>query len=46
VAELEKVNFEAARLPPAAIGTLSAPEFTQATTRFQSYGRTVCGITG
>lgn len=46
VAELEKVNFEAARLPPAAFASLSAPEFAQATTRFQSYSRTVCGITG
>jgi hypothetical protein len=46
VTELEKVNFEAARLPPAAFGALSAPEFIQATTRFQSYVRTVCGITG
>lgn len=43
LAELEKVNFEAARLPPAAFGGLSAPEFTQATTRFQAYVRTVCG---
>lgn len=46
VTELEKVNYEAARLPPAAFGALSAPEFTQSTTRFQSYIRTVCGITG
>ncbi|MGI8984325.1 MAG: hypothetical protein ACR2HM_07305 [Acidimicrobiales bacterium] len=43
VAELEKVNFEATRLPPAALGALSAPEFTRATTRFQTYTRTVCG---
>ena len=46
LAELEKVNFEAARLPSTAFGSLSAPEFTQATTRFNSYVRTVCGVTG
>jgi hypothetical protein len=46
LAELEKVNFEVARLPPTAFGSLSSPEFTQATTRFNSYVRTVCGVTG
>lgn len=46
LAELEKVNFEAARLPPAALGSLSAPEFAQSTTRFQAYIRNVCGVTG
>jgi hypothetical protein len=46
ISELEKVNFEVARLPPTAFGSLSAPEFTQATTRFNSYVRTVCGVTG
>ena len=42
--ELERVNFEASRLPPAAIQSLSAPEFQQSTTRFQAYIRSVCGI--
>jgi hypothetical protein len=42
--ELEKVNFEAARLPPAAFSQLSSPEFQAATTRFQAYTRTVCGV--
>ncbi len=42
--EFEKVNFEVARLPPAALQSLQAPEFTQSTTRFQAYIRTVCGI--
>jgi hypothetical protein len=46
LAELEKVNFDVTRLPPTAFGPLSAPEFTQATTRFNSYVRTVCGVTG
>lgn len=46
VSEMEKVNFEVARLPPSALNSLSAPEFTQSTTRFQSYLRTVCGVTG
>jgi hypothetical protein len=46
LSELEKVNFEAARLPPAALSSLSAPEFAQATTRFQAYIRNVCGVTG
>ena len=40
--ELEKVNFEATRLPPAAVQSLSAPEFQQSTTRFQAYFRSVC----
>ena len=44
LAELEKVNFEAARLSPNALQALSAPEFQQATLRFQSYSRTVCGV--
>jgi hypothetical protein len=42
--ELEKVNFEVTRLPPAAVQSLSAPEFQQSTTRFQAYIRSVCGI--
>jgi len=41
--EFEKVNFEAARLPPTVLSQLSAPEFQTATTRFQAYIRTVCG---
>jgi hypothetical protein len=44
--ELEKVNFEVARVPPAALQSLSAPEFQQATTRFQAYTRSVCGVGG
>ena len=46
LAELEKVNFDVARLPPTALNALSAPEFSQSTTRFQSYLRSVCGVTG
>ena len=42
--ELENVGFEAAKLPPAAIQSLQAPEFAQSTTRFQAYIRTVCGV--
>ena len=42
--ELERVNFEVARLPPAALQSLQAPEFAQSTTRFQAYARSVCGI--
>jgi len=42
--ELEKVNFEPARMPPAALQPLQTPEFQQSTTRFQAYGRSVCGI--
>lgn len=42
--ELERVNFEVARLPPAALQSLQAPEFQASTTRFQAYIRTVCGI--
>jgi len=44
--ELEKVNFEGSRLPPTAFGQLQTPEFQAATTRFQAYTRSVCGITG
>lgn len=44
--ELEKVNFEAAQLTPSALGSLSTPEFGQATTRFQAYVRNVCGVAG
>lgn len=42
--ELEKVNFEVTRLPPTAVQALQAPEFAQATTRFQAYSRAVCGV--
>ena len=42
--ELEGVNFEVTRLPPASLTALSSPEFTTATTRFQAYTRSVCGI--
>ena len=44
LAELEKVNYEIARLPPAALQTLSAPDFQASTTRFQTYLRSVCGV--
>jgi len=42
--ELEKVNFEASRLPPTALAQLSAPEFQASTTRFQAYTRSVCKV--
>lgn len=44
--ELEKVNFEVAKVAPAAFSQLQSPEFQQSTTRFQAYSRTVCGLTG
>ena len=44
ITELERVNYDAPRLPAGALQALQAPEFTQATTRFQAYTRTVCGI--
>ena len=40
--ELEKVNYDATKVPPAALESLSAPEFQQSTTRFQAYYRSVC----
>jgi hypothetical protein len=46
IAEMEKVNYEVARVPPAALSQLSTPEFQTSTTRFQTYIRSVCGITG
>lgn len=46
LAELEKVNFDVSKLPPTAFNSLSAPDFTQASTRFNTYVRTVCGVTG
>lgn len=42
--ELEKVNFEVARIPPTALSRLTSPEFQTSTTRFQAYSRTVCGV--
>ncbi|MGI8807527.1 MAG: hypothetical protein ACR2KK_06745 [Acidimicrobiales bacterium] len=42
--ELEKANFDVTKLPPTALGQLSAPEFQASSTRFQAYTRTVCGI--
>ena len=42
--ELERVDFEINRLPPDAVQALQAPEFAQATTRFQAYSRDVCGV--
>lgn len=44
ITELERVNFDATRLPPTALSQLSSPEFTASTTRFQAYTRTVCGV--
>ncbi len=43
-AELERVNFDVSRLPPTALSQLSTPQFQAATTRFQAYTRTVCGV--
>ena len=43
-AELERVNFDVSRVPPAALGQLSTPQFQAASTRFQAYTRTVCGV--
>lgn len=42
--ELEKVNFEIARLQPAALQSLSAPDFQASTVRFQAYLRDVCKV--
>ena len=42
--ELEKVNFEVTRLPPASLQSLSAPDFQASTVRFQAYLRSVCGF--
>ncbi len=44
LSELERVNYEIARLPPAALQPLQAPEFQQSTTRFEAYLRSVCGV--
>ena len=44
LAELEKVDFDVAKLPPAALSSLSTAEFQASTTRFQAYNRTVCGL--
>ncbi len=44
LSELEKVNYEIARVPPAALQALQGPEFQRATTRFQAYLRSVCGV--
>ncbi len=42
--QLEGVNFDVQKLPPAALAGLSSPEFTTATQRFQAYNKSVCGI--
>lgn len=42
--ELEKANFDPARVSLAAFAPLQEPEFAQSTVRFQTYLRTVCGI--
>jgi len=44
--ELEKVNFDATKVPLAAFSALQAPEFQSATVRFQAYLKNVCGVTG
>ena len=44
--ELERTNFDISKLSPASLGALQAPEFQSATTRFQAYLRTVCGVSG
>lgn len=46
LAELEKVDFDGAKLSPSALSELQTPEFQRSTMRFQAYIRTVCGVTG
>lgn len=42
--ELEKADFDPTRVSVSAFAPLQAPEFSQATMRFQAYLKTVCGI--
>lgn len=42
--ELERANFDPAKVSPAAFSDLQTPELSTATTRFQAYLRNVCGI--
>lgn len=42
LSELEKVNFDVAKMSPTAVASLQAPEFQASTTRFQAYLRSVC----
>lgn len=41
--ELERANFDPAKVSPAALAPLQTPELSTATTRFQAYLRQVCG---
>lgn len=44
LAELEKVDYDATKLTPAAFAPLQAPEFGRASQRFQAYTQDVCKI--
>ena len=44
LAELEKANFDATKLAPAAFAPLQTPEFGRASQRFQAYTKDVCKI--
>jgi hypothetical protein len=41
--DLQKVEFEVAKLPTNAVSRFTAPDFQAATKRFDAYIRTVCG---
>lgn len=42
--ELEKANYEAAKMAPTAFAPLQTPEFGRASQRFQAYTKDVCKI--
>ena len=44
LAELEKVNYDFAKITPAVFAPLQTPEFGRASQRFQVYTRDVCKI--
>ncbi len=46
VRELEAVNYEITRIPPAAALRFMSPELESATTRVEAYARNVCGAGG
>ena len=42
--ELNRANFDPSKVSPAALAPLSSPQLSTATTRFEAYLHSVCGI--
>ena len=46
ITELERVDFDIAKVSPASLAPLQAPDFQTSTIRFQAYLQSVCGVRG